>query len=30
MIKKELNFEDIDNDVEENMDTARDLIRLQF
>ena len=30
MIKKELNFEDIDNDVEENMDTARDIIRLQF
>ena len=30
MIKKELNFEDIDNDIEENMDTARDLIRLQF
>ena len=36
MIKKELNFEDIDNDIEENilvarnMDTAQNLIRLQF
>ena len=30
MVKKDINFDDIENDIEENMDTARDVIQLQY